>query len=1122
MSSDPFLDALNAQASTSPPARNAFLAMAGIPQGSVPSGDLSPVADRIAAVEGTGRNPRSTAEGVGQFTNPTWVSTYRRHFGDDGASDQQILAKRSDPAFARNMLDLLVQDNAQALQSRGHATTPGNIYLANHFGVAGAHQILSADPSTPIEKIVGSQVVAANPQIAGKTAGDIVAWTAQRMRQDQSAARDPYREALADTASAAHASDDANDPYLQVLNHAMVGHDAALPNAALAQASIGAGGGSSARDPDIPVGSGGPNSQGQTGGTGRLLASLDPAFDSIVNGTNYMGNVQDRMAGLVHGAAAIPETMMDAAAWVTDRAGAPKSADTLRRWAGNLDNATANLAHDPNSNNFAVGKFGGEVAALAPIAEVAPLTAASKAGKVGNLAAMLARYGDMAGQGAAAGALTSKGENVGEKALTGAVLAPALGAAVDTIAPTAIKLAEGAAKSRIIKAVTDRLAAGDGNAAAAVEAPAATQTIRKGSDLAGWTDDEIAQGWRRDASGNTEFALEGTTPKAGVKIDVARPGEAFPGDRPATAGTPGAKPASASSDASPEVSAYVDAYMTGQGRGSSADDLKMQQFAANHASEIEKEFARRAAADQPAPEGAAKPNPAANPAEIAQALGSSGARSGIEATTDLPPDVADHYARLRVEGVPPDQALREADITAAGAKPTIAAVTRNPEEQAATWEGAKQATPEGRALSAQIAENNAAVLAKVQGLVEDHGGVPYQGEAAQTAATSLAKASDAERQRVTDLYARAAQEGGAEATASPVPLNLFFKTPEAKAPVTSEGRAFVTGMRRQLAAVTDNGEKPVTAADLERLRQSANSAYNPTGKEVNSLIGQFKAAIDERFDEIGKASVAYRAARAAHKNWAAAYENPEGVSKLIRRDAQGNFAHSDNWRSAEGFVSSTADKQFVQVVRQLKANGDTRAIARLKASVLQRAYEKATSNATDRLGNSTISGKRFFDTLNGVGTTKLQAIFSPPELAQIASIGRAARALNEAVPGTVNSSNTASALAKALMGHQPSGKAKATRTAMRIGGHVVGAATGHLGGNVAVEGAHIVAKAIGERSNAAKLAAALRESMDPATARAAQRSQAKRMAEGLRRHALAKAAAKKTSPVTGAIEGQRK
>ena len=52
---------------------------------------------------------------------------------------------------------------------------------------------------------------------------------------------------------------------------------------------------------------------------------------------------------------------------------------------------------------------------------------------------------------------------------------------------------------------------------------------------------------------------------------------------------------------------YVDRYMAGEGRGDTAADLELQQYAANNAAEIEAEFARRS--QQEAPAGGVEPEP---------------------------------------------------------------------------------------------------------------------------------------------------------------------------------------------------------------------------------------------------------------------------------------------------------------------------------------------------------------------------------------------------------------------------------------------------------------------------------------------------------------------------------
>lgn len=827
----------------------------------------------------------------------------------------------------------------------------------------------------------------------------------------------------------------ANDPFLGALDSATQGADA-NPGQAVADNA------SSAPVAD-PNGSGDQNGSGSFGATvksvGSGLAASNPITDSIFNGRNYFQSWKDNTAGIYSGASKVPQTALDLAAYLT-RPLDGKAADSLQKSADWFDKDHAPFQRDPNSAAYGWGNLEGEIGATAPVAEIAPLTAAARAAKVGKFLAGAARYGDMAAQGGAAGAALSQGRDVGTKAAEGALLAPALGAAGDTLLPAGLKVA-GAVSDRT-KAIADRL-----KGPIADEAPAVEQTIAKASDYLPPID---------APAGVPQWNEEGA-PLVGMVSDDASGGKPAP-----QYGVPG----------------------------------------------------------QPGSKAAAPAPPQVSPAKIAEALGTRGARTGIEATTDLPPEVEAHTARLIDQGVSPDQALREADITGAGAKPTIAAVTRAPEDQAAMWEGAKQATPEGRALSAQIAQNNAALHNQVQDIVATNGGVPSQGEAAQTAALSLAKASDAAKANVTGLY-KTARDAEGDQTVSVDALRELLAKPEYRAPTDAASRELIGGMNTLVKEMGAQNGNRFTPDQIESLRQAANGAYDRMGGSVNGKVGEIKSALDDSLDQLEKAGPAFKAARSAHKDWAAAYENPEGISKLIRRDAQGNFINADNWRAAEGFVGSTGDKQFVQIVKQLKANGDDAAIQRLKASVVQRAYERATNNATDRLGNSTISGKLFFDQLNKIGTAKLNALFDKAEIAKLASIGRAARAMNEAVPGSVNTSNTSSALAKVLanMGEKPKSK---LRLAARVAGHGVGVFTGHLGGNVAVEGINHAAGAATEHVTARKLANALKQSMDPAMARAATKAEAQRLADAIRRRGASRKVTDRSAPVAGALEERRR
>jgi hypothetical protein len=145
------------------------------------------VTNKIIGVESGGnanaKNPNSSASGVGQFLDSTWVSMIRQHRPDiaAGKSAAQIIALKGDAALGREMTKAYTQDNAEFLTNRGLATTPGNLYLAHFLGPQGAVEVLKADRNAPIASVVGGDVVRANPFLSGKTVADTIAWSDKKM-----------------------------------------------------------------------------------------------------------------------------------------------------------------------------------------------------------------------------------------------------------------------------------------------------------------------------------------------------------------------------------------------------------------------------------------------------------------------------------------------------------------------------------------------------------------------------------------------------------------------------------------------------------------------------------------------------------------------------------------------------------------------------------------------------------------------------------------------------------------------------------------------------------------------------------------------------------------------------
>ncbi|QYA11714.1 hypothetical protein [Rhizobium sp. AB2/73] len=147
---------------------------------------LDQVTDRIIGAESGGdasaSNPNSSASGLGQFLDSTWVSMVRKYRPDlAGQSNADLIAMKSDPSLGREMTMRYAQENAATLQQAGYAPTAGNIYLAHFLGPAGAKQVLGANERKQASDVLPAAVIAANPFLKGMTIADLQAWAEKKM-----------------------------------------------------------------------------------------------------------------------------------------------------------------------------------------------------------------------------------------------------------------------------------------------------------------------------------------------------------------------------------------------------------------------------------------------------------------------------------------------------------------------------------------------------------------------------------------------------------------------------------------------------------------------------------------------------------------------------------------------------------------------------------------------------------------------------------------------------------------------------------------------------------------------------------------------------------------------------
>ena len=158
---------------------------------------IDAIVDRIIKVESHGdpnlKNKRSSALGLGQFLDETWLSLIRTHRPDLARehSEDEILELRRDVNIAREITVRFTEQNANMLRKRSLPVTPGTLYLAHFAGGAGAVAILSALEDADAATVMANadatgrtnreMLIKANPFLQRFTVADLKSWAHRKM-----------------------------------------------------------------------------------------------------------------------------------------------------------------------------------------------------------------------------------------------------------------------------------------------------------------------------------------------------------------------------------------------------------------------------------------------------------------------------------------------------------------------------------------------------------------------------------------------------------------------------------------------------------------------------------------------------------------------------------------------------------------------------------------------------------------------------------------------------------------------------------------------------------------------------------------------------------------------------
>jgi hypothetical protein len=159
---------------------------------------IDAVVEKIISAESNGdpnaKNKRSSAMGLGQFLDETWLDLIRAHRPDlaRGRNKDKILELRRDAEITREITMRFTEQNAGMLRKRGLPVTPGTLYLAHFAGSAGAVAILSALGDADAASVMASadatgrtkrdKIIRANPFLERFTVADLRSWADRKMR----------------------------------------------------------------------------------------------------------------------------------------------------------------------------------------------------------------------------------------------------------------------------------------------------------------------------------------------------------------------------------------------------------------------------------------------------------------------------------------------------------------------------------------------------------------------------------------------------------------------------------------------------------------------------------------------------------------------------------------------------------------------------------------------------------------------------------------------------------------------------------------------------------------------------------------------------------------------------
>lgn len=350
-------------------------------------------------------------------------------------------------------------------------------------------------------------------------------------------------------------------------------------------------------------------------------------------------------------------------------------------------------------------------------------------------------------------------------------------------------------------------------------------------------------------------------------------------------------------------------------------------------------------------------------------------------------------------------------------QPTKGILSRSIDDVAFEREAAKR--PEGRGLDNRFAELNKGMEQHMDALIEETGATASSARATGKAVSQALEAKRAmKKAEIKKAYKEAETSGAMAELVDAKPLLAWVEKNRSAASTAS----IVTSVEKEIERLS-GGTGKMSVNDMEQLRKLTNSLSEP-GKP-NGAFGKDAINVIDRATE-GKGGPAYQQARRLYENYANEFKNRAVIDKLTstkRGTKDRKVAYEDvadtilldgslddmkhAFRVLEAHPAGAAPEVVAagqQAVRELRGA----AAAKLK----ERMFSNGGADSAGKVVGSEAQIKRIVAELDKDG--KLDYLFGKKGAEEIRDTVKVATDLYSMPKGTVNSSNTASAMEKVL------------------------------------------------------------------------------------------------------------